>query len=296
MPLEGLNFKQDNKLVYKMLKAACVDTAAWAWLEKFDPTSNGRKAWMALVGHYDGYGELNKRTTRAKEELMKLHYKDKKAFSFERYITKLKELFRMLDKDTHEKYSEPRQVKFMLHGISSSDVGIISAKTTVFASPLMKSDFDEAVNFMSAYVSSRHFEAQSKYTHPRNGGQRRNVTAIASDGDRGGRGRGCRSSQRGGCNAGRGRGGCGRGSGGRMRSYINEVDVTDPNRNFRLPSGKSSEQCAVSYSECAKEMAVSVAVAAAEMKVVPRQIAPIAQPVACLPPKTATAMGTLRHR
>ena len=130
----------------------------------------------------------------------------------------------MLDKVTHEKYSEPQQVEFMLHGISSSDMGIISAKTTVFGSPLMKSDFDEAVNIMSAYVSSRHFEAQSKYAH-RNGGQRRNVSAIASDGDRGGRGRGGR-------NAGRGRGGCGRGSGGRMRSYINEVDVTDPNRNF----------------------------------------------------------------
>ena len=116
-----------------MLKAACVDTVAWVWLEKFDPTSDGRKAWMALVEHYDGYGELNKRTTRAKEELMKLHYKDEKAFSFERYITKLKELFRVLDKDTHEKYSPRRQGEFMLHGITSTDVGIISAKTNVFA-------------------------------------------------------------------------------------------------------------------------------------------------------------------
>ena len=43
-----------------MLKAACVDTAACAWLKKFDPTSDDRKAWMALVNHYDGYGELNK--------------------------------------------------------------------------------------------------------------------------------------------------------------------------------------------------------------------------------------------
>ena len=92
MPLEGPNFKQDNKLgVNKMPKAACVDTAAWGWLEKFNPTSNGRKAWVALIGHYDGYGELNKRTTRAMEELMKLHYKD------EKYIMKLKELFRVLD-------------------------------------------------------------------------------------------------------------------------------------------------------------------------------------------------------
>ena len=60
---------------------------------------------------------------------MKLHYKDEKAFSFERYITKLKELFRVLDKDIHEKYSARQQVELMLHGgITSSDVGIISAR------------------------------------------------------------------------------------------------------------------------------------------------------------------------
>jgi hypothetical protein len=35
-----------------MLKAACVNTDAWAWL--------------ALVARYDGYGELNKRAMRAK--------------------------------------------------------------------------------------------------------------------------------------------------------------------------------------------------------------------------------------
>ena len=49
----------------------------------------------------------------------------------------------------------------------------------------MKPDFDQAVNFMSVYVSSRHFEAQSKYANCNNG-QRRNVSATGSDGDRGG--------------------------------------------------------------------------------------------------------------
>ena len=34
MPLEGQNFKQDNKLVYKILKASCLDTDAWPWIEK----------------------------------------------------------------------------------------------------------------------------------------------------------------------------------------------------------------------------------------------------------------------
>ena len=44
MPLEGQNFKHDSKMVYKMLKAACVDTNAWAWLIKHNPKADGRKA------------------------------------------------------------------------------------------------------------------------------------------------------------------------------------------------------------------------------------------------------------
>ena len=76
MPLEGQNFKHNNKLVYKLLKAACVDTDAWAWIQKNNPSANGRKAWLALVAHYDGYGKLNKCVQRATMELQKLYYKD----------------------------------------------------------------------------------------------------------------------------------------------------------------------------------------------------------------------------
>ena len=49
MPLEGQNFKHDNKLVYKLLEAPCVDTDAWAWIKKNDPSADVRKAWLALV-------------------------------------------------------------------------------------------------------------------------------------------------------------------------------------------------------------------------------------------------------
>jgi hypothetical protein len=54
---------------------------------------------MSLIGHYDGTGELNKRLERSKEEISRLHYKDKKSFPFERYVTKLKENFFILSKD-----------------------------------------------------------------------------------------------------------------------------------------------------------------------------------------------------
>ena len=77
MPLEGQNFKHDNKLVYKMLKAACLDTDAWPWISKND--GNGRSAWLKLVGDYDGYGELNMRVKGAKMEILRLHYKDERS-------------------------------------------------------------------------------------------------------------------------------------------------------------------------------------------------------------------------
>ncbi len=59
MPLEGQNFKHDNKLVYKLLKATCVDTDTWAWIQKNDPSADGRKAWLALVAHDDGCGKIS---------------------------------------------------------------------------------------------------------------------------------------------------------------------------------------------------------------------------------------------
>jgi hypothetical protein len=80
MPLEGQNFKHDNKLIYKLLKAACDNTNAWAWIQNNYPSADGRKAWFALIAHYDGYGKLNKRVQRAILELLKLHYKTRRSF------------------------------------------------------------------------------------------------------------------------------------------------------------------------------------------------------------------------
>jgi hypothetical protein len=96
MLLTGENFKRDNKLVYQMLKLVCIKSDAWTWIQSLDRAADGRKAWLALLGHYNGTGELNKRVERAKEELSRLHYKDEKVFPFEKYVTKLKENFYVL--------------------------------------------------------------------------------------------------------------------------------------------------------------------------------------------------------
>ena len=109
---------------------------------------------IKLVGHNDGYGELNKRVERAKMEILRLRYEDEKVSTNEKYVTKLKENFRVLKKDSSERMTGSQQVDTMLHGMNTTDAGVEAAKMTVFHS--MQSLIDKAVEFMSAYNSNRH--------------------------------------------------------------------------------------------------------------------------------------------
>lgn len=236
MPLTGENFRRDNKLVYTMLKAACIKSDAWTWIQDYDRTANGRKAWLALVTHYDGSGELNKRVERAKEEIARLHYKDEKVFPFEKYVTKLKENFYVLEKDKSESLTGKQRVDVLLRGIRSTDTSIVSARINIYQN--YRSDFDRAAEFMSGLISNIHAAAQLDYANRHSGtNKRRYVSAMGSNDQRGGRGRARqgdgRFGQRGGRgNAGRGRDGRGRGRGNTRRTFANNVDITDPHRNF----------------------------------------------------------------
>ena len=230
MPLTGENFKRDNKLVYSMLKAACVKSDAWTWIQDHDRSGNGRGAWFSLIGHYDGTGELNKRLERAKEEITRLYYKNESVFPFERYITKLKENFFVLDKDPDEKLTGKQKVDQMLRGMKSSDASIVAAKTDVYKD--FRSDFDKAAGFLSGLISSIHASAQHEYAH-RNQSRKRNVSSINAGRATGrGGGRFRRGDGRGGRHAGRGFGRGNNGGRGPQRMSINGVDVSDPSRQF----------------------------------------------------------------
>ncbi len=235
MPLTGETFKRDNKLVYNMLKAACVKLDAWTWIQDFDKNANGCKAWQALVAHYDGTGELNKRVERAKEEIAKLHYKDKKVFPFECYVTKLKESFFVLVKDKDENLMDKQRVDVLMRGIKLSNASIVVAKTSMFKDHCL--DFHAATSSLSGLISNTHSGAQFDYAN-RHSGKKRYISAVDSSSGRGGRGRAHRGGSRFGQQSGRGngRGGRnGRGGHGRrdQRVRMNNVDVTDPHRNFQ---------------------------------------------------------------
>ena len=167
MPLKGKNFKRDNKLVFQILKLACIKSDAWTWIQSFDCTANCRKAWLALVAHYDGTGELNKRVEKAKEEISRLHYKGKKVFPFEKFVTKLKENFHVLLNDKNKELTNKQMVDKLPQGICSTETSITSAKVNVYQN--YRANFDRAVEFLSGLISSIHAAAQLDYANQHSG-------------------------------------------------------------------------------------------------------------------------------
>ena len=138
----------------------------------------------------------------------------------------------MLEKDKHEDLSGWQRVDFMTKAIRSSDAHVLAGLVNIHQN--FRFDFDEAANFMSGLISSIHSSVQLDHAN-RHGNKRRYVTAMGSNDQHGGRGRsrqGGHSGQRGGRGDGRGRDGHGRGRNNELRTYANNVDITDPHRNF----------------------------------------------------------------
>jgi hypothetical protein len=212
-----------------MLKATCTKLDAWTWIQDHDKTSNGRKAWHSLINHNDGTGELSKRIERFKEEISRLHYKEEKAFPFERYVTRLKDNFFILAKDKDENVTHKQRVDVLMKGIKSTDPSIVAAKTDIYKD--YRSNFNAATSFLSRLISNLHSGAQLDYAN-RQGKRTRYVSALDYNDGRGGRGRACRGGGRNGQQSGRGCRDRGREGRGKNKVRINNIDSSGPHRNF----------------------------------------------------------------
>ena len=65
IPLEGVQFDNDNGKVYHKLKEFLIDSPGWAWIEGYNATEDGCSTYLAWTRHYNGEGELSKCTDMA---------------------------------------------------------------------------------------------------------------------------------------------------------------------------------------------------------------------------------------
>ncbi len=53
-PLAGPDFQRDNIRVYAIIKQLVLEEPGRSYILPYDHVSDGRAAWMALIGHFEG--------------------------------------------------------------------------------------------------------------------------------------------------------------------------------------------------------------------------------------------------
>ena len=141
---------------------------------------------MAWTAHYNGEGELSKRTALAKAKLDQLHYKNERSMSFEKCTEVMTKCFNTLHKDPDQRYSDRQKVEKLLKSIKCQEGELLAAKVVI--DQQYPRDFVGACGYFSQQVARIHGPAQLEYKQQR--GKKRGIYAIDTRQGRGGRGRG----------------------------------------------------------------------------------------------------------
>jgi hypothetical protein len=101
---------------YRLLSDLVNGTSGYTWISIYDRAQNGRAAWLAMVEHYEGGGQREKRMSAAVATIKALHYKNESVFSFEDFSRKMIQAYRDLE-GTDEDMTEYNKVRTLLEKI-----------------------------------------------------------------------------------------------------------------------------------------------------------------------------------
>jgi len=66
VPLTGPDYQRDNVRVYGIIKQLVLEGPGRSYIMPFDNTSDGRAAWLSLLGHFEGDSYCNRNHTNGK--------------------------------------------------------------------------------------------------------------------------------------------------------------------------------------------------------------------------------------
>jgi len=106
---------------------------------------DGRQAMKCLQDHYDGPGAKTCHVQDAKEPLKICVYKNETTFSFERYVSVLKECFATLEEDERA-ITKQDKLDYLLDGIENT--ALAAAVSTISMSQALWTSFEEAAGIL----------------------------------------------------------------------------------------------------------------------------------------------------
>jgi hypothetical protein len=171
--LNGAVFRSDSQRVLVLLRSLTTGTDAENWMHGINC---GRLAMEALQSHYDGDAEAEKRKQAAKSDLQTLFYRHEAAFSFEKYINRMKKCFNTLEKYQVPYYEEDK-VKLLLDKIQNNH-GEVKTQVSICRASY-SSTFVEASTYMSREIS-RIFPSSNVASATYGKGKQRNASRNIS--------------------------------------------------------------------------------------------------------------------
>lgn len=174
----GETWMANNGKVWQMIRHVTHGTDAWAFVKSYARSQNGRDAYFALKSHYMGVDFVNKIKLSADAQLETLNWNGKaRNFSWEKFISRLTSAFADLAENGEPK-SESEKVRKLLRAITDPTLNV--AKAVVQGDPRYAEDFQAATSYLAGQLSTA--EAMTS--------NRRNISEVSRNTDRGGRGRG----------------------------------------------------------------------------------------------------------
>jgi len=147
-PLRGTADIKDRQRVYSIISDAVSGSNGWTWIRDVRD-EDGRTAMIKLRDHYDGAGSRTRCIQDAKERLKTCHYKSEMSFSFDKYVSSLKDCFDTLHKDDHP-ITERDKIDYLLDGIRCTQMA--SAISNISMNPNLRMTFEEAANTLQREV------------------------------------------------------------------------------------------------------------------------------------------------
>jgi len=139
---------EDHQRVYSIISNAMSGSDGWTWIRDVKD-KDGRMAMLKLQDHYNGAGSCTRHVQDTKECLKTCHYKSEMSFSFDKYVSSLKDCFDTLQVDNHP-ITEHDKIDYLLDGIHCTQLA--SAISNISMNPNLRMTFEEAANTLQREV------------------------------------------------------------------------------------------------------------------------------------------------
>ena len=147
---DGHFWVADNKAVWLLLRSKCHGTTAWNTIAGFQGASNGRGAFMALLGQFLGEDVRAVLLRRAEKLLENIRFDNRnRNFSFDKFIGKMREAF--LDLGPDNQLTEQRKVNKLMQAFQVPNMTHLDA--IVQATPIYRNSFDSTVNLLASQLA-----------------------------------------------------------------------------------------------------------------------------------------------